>query len=78
MPLICAYSVWAGANEATINIMCCNKYFPNRCLSKDMIRAILLSGKYFSQLATVSLLLLQFFGILIHFSVSVQIHTAHI
>ena len=44
-----------------VNIMCCNEYFPNRCLSKDIIRVILLSVKYLSQLATVPLLLLQIF-----------------
>ena len=44
-----------------INMMCCNEYFPNRCLSKDIIYAILFTVKYISQLITVPLLLLQIF-----------------
>ena len=44
-----------------INVMCCNEYFSKRCLSKDIIRAILFAVKYISQLATVPLLLLQIF-----------------
>ena len=44
-----------------INITCCNEYFPNRYLSKDIIRTILFAVKYFSQLVTVPLLLLQIF-----------------
>ena len=51
-------------NESTcpdVNIMCCNKYFPDRFLSKDITRAFLFLVKYFSQLATVPLLLLQIF-----------------
>ena len=42
-------------------MMCCNEYFTNRCLSKDIIRAILFTVKYISQLVTVPLLLLQIF-----------------
>ena len=44
-----------------INIVCCNKHFHNRILSKDIIRAFLFSVKYISQLVTVPLLLLQIF-----------------
>ena len=51
-------------NESTcpdVNIMCCNKYFPDRFLLKDITRAFLFLVKYLSQLATVPLLLLQIF-----------------
>ena len=66
-------------NESTcpdINIMCCNKYFPDRFLSKDITRAFVFlntshNWQQFLCCFCKSL-------ILIHFFASVQIHTVHI
>ena len=45
----------------SLNITCCNEYFPSVCSLKDIVRGLLLFVKYISQLLTVPLLLLQIF-----------------
>ena len=45
----------------TINIQCCNHYFPRAHILKGIIRGFLFLVKYVSQLVTVPLLLLQIF-----------------